>query len=486
MKQHGFMSISLLILLTILPPLSSLAAEGDVLWTRTYGGTNYEWANAIIPAAGGNYLLAGMTTSYGHGSADAWLVKVNAQGDTLWTRTYGQGGWDEAYTVITTLDNNLFLAGTIDSAGGNLYGLKLNPQGDTLWTLVYGGGFLDEIYSAVPTSDGGCLLAGKTRSFGAANSDLWLVGLTTEDTLWSRTYGGGLNDCADAIISAGDDGFILAGKTGTANGDMWLLKVNADGDTLWTHNFGGNFNDYATAVTATPDGGFILAGWTDSYGFGFDDFWLVKVDALGDTVWARTYGGSHWEQATAITSAVGGGYFVVGWTDSFSPGNFDIWLLKIDDLGDPLWSRNYGGLGWESANAVTATSDGGCLLAGWTDSFGAGLYDMWLVRIAGPPTLTPVLPEPAARASMTYALNPSRPNPFNASTVASYDLRAASPVRLTIWDTSGRLVATLVDGWRDAGTHDVTFDASNLAAGVYLARLTAGDFTATQKMVLIK
>jgi hypothetical protein len=438
---------------------------GTLLWSHTYGTADHDWAMDVVPAGDGGYLLAGATWTNLHGSSDMWVVKVDSVGDSLWARTYGGAGWDGASAIIPSGDGNFLLAGRTwtffepDSDGSDNMDVsivKINPYGDTLWT----------------------------RSFGR-DSTIIVQAPWGPDTNAVNFWDG-----AAAIVSSGVDGnFVLAGKTmlnGSSNSQMWLLKVSANGDSLWSQTYGGAAWDEATAIIRTPDQGYLLAGRTQSSGAGSSDMYLVKVNSTGLQQATFPYGGTGWDEANAIIPS-GTGYLIAGTTASFGNGSADMWLQKISSNGDSLWSHTYGGIFWEGAASVITAADGGYLLAGGTSSFGSGIDDLWLVKAAGPtPPGLPVLPESERPMAMTYRLNPSRPNPFNAATILSYDLQTASQVRLKIYDTAGRMVTSLVDGWRQAGSHEVTFDASHLAAGVYLANVTAGEFTATQKLVLLK
>jgi len=201
-----------------------------------------------------------------------------------------------------------------------------------------------------------------------------------------------------------------------------------------------------------------------------------------DTLWTRRYGGANNDAASCVQQTSDGGYILGGWTYSFGAGGEDFWLVKTDANGDSLWSRTFGGSGSDWCSSVQQTSDGGYVLAGCTNSFGAGSLDFWLVK-AGRSASIELHPN---FLPSEYLLHQNWPNPFNPSTRIAFDLAKASDVTLTVYDLLGREVATLVHGPRPAGTHTVPFDGSGLASGVYLCRLQMGDFAATKKMVLLK
>jgi len=261
----------------------TLAQPPDTLWTRTYGGTNDDYAYSVRQTTDGGYIVAGWTDSFGAGSDDFYLVKTNNQGDTLWTRTYGGSEVEEAYSVQQTLDGGYIVAGTTNSFGAgtdDFYLVKTNSQGDTLWTRTYGGSAHDIAYSVQQTADGGYIVAGYTSSFGA-DDDFYLVKTNSQgDTLWTLTYGGVEDDWTYSVQQTTDGGYIVAGVTHCAgNLNSYLVKTDSQGDTLWTCTYGGSSPDYACSVQQTSDGGYVVAGYTESFGAGNYDFYLVKLGA---------------------------------------------------------------------------------------------------------------------------------------------------------------------------------------------------------------
>jgi hypothetical protein len=173
-----------------------------------------------------------------------------------------------------------------------LAGTACATEGDSLWSQSYGGGNCDEAHSMILSSDGCLLLVGGTGPFGAGSMDMWLVKVNTQgNCLWSQTYGGSYLDDAFSLIPAGDDGFLLAGWTSSSWAgaeDMCLLKVDAGGDFLWSRTYGGDEMEWAHSIIPSDDGGFLLVGLTESFGAGDDDMWLVKVNAQGDPLWSHT------------------------------------------------------------------------------------------------------------------------------------------------------------------------------------------------------
>ena len=210
-----------------------------------------------------------------------------------------------------------------------------------------------------------------------------LLATTEGDIQWERTYGGAGADAAYVVIQTADGGFALAGRAasfGAGEDDFWLVKTDRNGIQQWTRTYGGAGSDWAYAVTQTTDGGFALAGGTVSFGAGGADGWLVKTDARGTLQWNQTYGGSKLDEAYAIIETSDGGFVLAGRTQSYGADTTDVWLVKTDTHGNMEWQQTYGGSDDERAFSVIQMTDGGFTLAGYTFSYGAGKCDAWLVK----------------------------------------------------------------------------------------------------------
>ena len=480
-------ALTIIILLSLAPLI--LAQPPDTLWTRTYGGNGYDAAYSAQQTADGGYIVAG---SFSAGGYDFYLIKTNSQGDTLWTRTYGGGSEDDACSVQQTTDGGYIMAGWTYSFGAgqvDFYLVKTNTQGDTIWTRTYGGSGNDGAYSVQQTTDGGYILVGNTDSFGAGECDFYLVKTNSQgDTLWSHTYRGSNDDVAYSVQQTTDGGYILAGYTESLGvGGVYfylvkLVKTNSQGDSLWTRTYGDSSGQSARSVQQTTDGGYIVAGRTASFGADQDDFYLVKTNSQGDTLWTRTYGGSFDDKAWSVQQTTDGGYIVAGWTDSFGAGNADFYVVKTNSQGDTLWTCTYGGTNNDCAYSVQQTADGGYIVAGWTYSFGADFSDCYLVKLGAESSTAPI----SISLPQHYSLHPNYPNPFNPTTMIDFELPRAAQVTLKVYNLLGQEVATLVDGKIRAGTYQVPFDATHLSSGVYFYRLSTSTQSETRKMVVLK
>ncbi len=257
------------------------------------------------------------------------------------------------------------------------------------WSYTFGGAKNEAAYSITKTADGGYVLAGSTSSFGKGASDFWLVKTDSSGIMkWNRTYGGVADDFASDVIQSGD-GFVILGMTssfGAGGFDYWFVKVDSNGNLLWNKTYGGLVDDFGTSVIQTSDGGYALTGWTNSFGVGGEDIWLVKTDGSGNMVWNITYGSNYNDEAHGLVQTGNGGYLIAGDT-AFESGNEDAWLLKVGSNGSMLWNRTFGGPALDTFLSIVQLNDSCVALSGYTTSFGSGSNDAWLVKTDSAGTL---------------------------------------------------------------------------------------------------
>lgn len=249
---------------------------------------------------------------------------------------------------------------------------------------MYGGPAIDGALAAFRTADGGYLNAGVTRGFGAVGEDVYVVRTdSTGALLWTRTYGGPGDERALAAASTNDGGAVLCGTTtsyGNGSTDLLLLRTDAAGDTLWCRTYGDAVANGGAAVLQADDGGFLACGWHGELFGNGTDLYLVRTDAVGDTLWTRCLGGQYGEAGVAVQATNDGAYMIAGNTASFSAGLKDLYLLKVDDNGQVLFSRTYGGPGMDIAGALIPTSDGGWLIGASTETYWVAGRGVYLVR----------------------------------------------------------------------------------------------------------
>jgi hypothetical protein len=455
----------------------------DTLWTRTYGGILDDYAYSIKQTSDGGYVIAGLTGGYAPSFSDFYVVKTDAQGDTLWTRTYNESSYDIAYSIQQTTDGGFVLAGNIfyeNSNQSGYYVMKTDAQGDTLWTRTHVG--TGEAYSIQQTTDSGYIIAGGWH--------FRVVKMNSQgDILWTRTYGRGVANSAYAIQQTTDGGYVVAGYTSNTPGgshyDFYVVKTDSQGDTLWTRTYGeGYYDQVAHSIQQTADGGYVIAGFSGDPFTQQGGAWVVKTDAQGDTLWTRYPGvtntGFGSPSQSIVQDTTDGGFVFAGHT-SHDPLGF--YVVKYNAQGNRLWTRRYSRSGHEWANSIQQTTDGGFVIAGSIHGPGSG-DDFYVVKTG--PDASNAAPDMVGAVPSGFALEQNYPNPFNPSTQIAYALPRTGRVSLTISNLLGQNVAVVEDEIQTAGTHTVSFDGSALPSGIYFYRLQTGDFVQTKKMIILK
>ncbi|MCD4774465.1 MAG: T9SS type A sorting domain-containing protein [Candidatus Aegiribacteria sp.] len=467
----------------------------DTLWTNGYGGWLWDYAYDVKSTDDGGFITAGLSNSYISGSIylQMYLVKTNGDGDMLWYKVIGPEYSDRGYSIQITEDGGFIITGSSEeNTGGdglNVYLVRTDCNGDTLWTKTYGGSLKDEGETVVITEDQGFAIAGYTYSYGAGDKDFYLIRTDSSgDTLWTKTYGGSGDDLAWSVAAVPGGGFIVAGRTassGAGSWDVWLVRTNADGDMLWNKTFGGGGWDSALEVQCTADSGFIVNGYTMSSGAGQTDYYMLKIDASGNLLWSRTYGGSNYDNGTCIEQLPDGGYLLGGYTKSFGDTNGDFWIIRTDANGDSLWSQIYGGSGTEQLNGMDLTFDGGYVLAGKTTSLGNS-SSVWLIRLAQDCTAVGES-EYAQSMPSRFSISPVTPNPVYSH--MSFDLHtiASGPAYVSVYDIHGRCVDVIYSGQLAEGTRSFMWTVpQTIANGTYIVRASCGDIHAAVRIAVIK
>ena len=470
-----------------------MPSHAQITFERTYGGTEVDAGYSVQQTLDGGYIITGCVDCW-RDSADVYLVKTDSLGNTLWARTYGGSYYDGGSSVQQTLDGGYLIAGNTYSFGAgesDIYLIRTDSLGNMLWDTTYGGADFDVGASAQQTPDRGYIVAGFTYSFGAGGADVYVI---RTDSLgyvrWDSTYGGSSHDYGSSVRRTLDGGYVIAGQTesfSAGSTDVYLIKTDSLGNTLWQTTYGGADRDAGASVQQTLDGGYVIAGDTRSFGAGDWDVCLIKTDFLGAEVWTKTYGDSSYDWGSSIQQTFDGGYVIAGGTWSFGAGESDVYMIKTDSLENTLWARTYGGPLSDYGYSIQQTLDGGYIMVGQTRSFGAGLYDIYLIKTDenGLLGIQEKSEELYAKGSRPV-LSQNIPNPFHTRTVISYSLPATTKVTLEAYDVAGRLVETLVSETQGPGLYQVCWDRKDNRSGVYFYRLQAGEFTYTKKMVLLR
>ena len=411
---------SILILIIAIP--QSLHAQ----WAMLYGGSGNDWANSVQQTSDGGYIVAGYTESFGEGLWDIWILKLSFAGDIEWQWTYGGLQNEEAYSIQETGDGGYIVAGYTDSFGlGNtdIWVLKLTSEGEIEWQRTFGGSADDWADSVQQTSDGGYIIGGSSNSFGNGEFSFLVIKISSQGNVeWQEIYTIFVNSYLRSVRETSDGGYIAAGHIYPSLNntyDFFVLKLDSIGRIEWQRYYGGSQDDWANAIQETDDGGYFVAGYTESFGAGNLDFWVLKLTSIGNIVWERAYGGGGDDWANSAQQTSDGGFIVAGSSDSFGAGLSDFWLLKLTSSGIIEWQTPYGDSGEEAAFSIQQTDDGGFVVAGSTNSYSVGDLDIKVLKL-----------HPDGAIDLSCAL-PGSSNASVASTGATFLDTYTSP-----WDTS--------------------------------------------------
>jgi hypothetical protein len=299
----------------------------------------------------------------------------NARGEAV----FGGHLDDLANAVIQTQDGGYLIVGKTESFGASrdVYVLKLDKNGNKQWEKTFGGAKDDWANAVIQTQDGGYLIVGRTNSFGAGwYPDVYVLKLDKNgNKQWEKTFGGIYDHLANAVVQTQDGGYLIVGKSG---GDVYVLKLDKNGKKQWEKTFGGVSWNEAKAVIQTQDGGYLIVESTGLSEVSFSDIYVLKLDKNGNKQWKKTFGGESSDWAYAVVQTQDGGYLIVGRTESFGASR-DVYVLKLDKNGNKQWEKTFGGEGDDEAKAVIQTQDGGYLIVGKTESFGAGGSDAYII-----------------------------------------------------------------------------------------------------------
>jgi len=217
---------------------------------------------------------------------------------------------------------------------------QINSQGNEVWNKTFGGADYDCGADHLQFSTGGYIITGYTVSYGAGDEDVWLIKTDSQgNEVWNKTFGGADKDYGSSVQQTTDSGYIITGKAGSCGADVWLVKTDSQGNEVWNKTFGGADYDCGSSVQQTTDGGYIITGYTESYGAGSADVWLIETDSQGNEMWNKTFGGADKDYGISVQQTTDGGYIVTGYTESYGAGSADVWLIKTDSQGNEVWNN---------------------------------------------------------------------------------------------------------------------------------------------------
>jgi hypothetical protein len=425
----------------------------------SYGTPDYDIGASVQQTFDGKYIVAGTTYSDSTGNGDIYLALIDSIGNVIWTKFYGDSLDESGNCVIQASDSGFVIAGSTNSFGhgeSDAYLVKTNQNGDTLWTKTYGGADFDYGYFVQNTFDGGFIVVGQessTDTGGIAHISMIKTD-SIGDTLWTRSYPMAAWTGATGIVQTPDSGYMVFGDfennvTGNGEYDLVWMRTNSLGNLLSTKTFEDTMShDYAISIRQNLDGGFILASQKEDVFTANTTTTIIRLDSNGDTIWVKSLGLSSNYSVGDIVQTTDSGFVSVGSTYDTATFISNLCLVKMNAAGDSLWGVKLDGLFSAGGNSIQTTSDGGFIACGVTADSTLGSPDVYVVKTDGNGAFVIcqplILSEPADTACLegTDAL-------FNTGT---------SPLTLTIqWqmDSAGVFV-NLSDGGIYSGTNTET------------------------------
>jgi hypothetical protein len=474
----------------------------NIEWAKCFGGPSNEVLTKVLQTADGGFIMAGSTFSTNgditnnHGLQDWWVVKTGPLGNLEWQKCYGGSFGDGMFqtevvnSIQQTSDGGYILAGQTASSDGNVLGyhggvdawvIKIDNNGNLVWQKAFGGSGQDIANAITTTTDGNYIFTGTAESnngnlTGVSNGAVWIVKIDSNgNIIWQKRYGTALIVIYD-IKRTNDGGYITAGMYSLSsvdpnyNGnDFYVSKLDAVGNVVWQNTFGDRSTDIAFSVQQTTDGGYVAAGMgTIVLGnSGNPYYWVIKMNNTGAIEWEKHIGGqdNSLQVAKSIRQTFDGGYIVAGQTASLGGdisnpiggGNFDYWIIKLNGNGNIVWEKSLGGTGTDSATSIQQTTDGGFIVGGNSDSSNVnvinnhGNNDFWIVKLAPEANLN--FNDFSHKEIKIY------PNPVtnivNIDNVASYNVK-----NIMLTDLTGKVLKV--------EQNTIKLDISNYPKGFYL------------------
>ena len=476
--------------------MSSLFAQVNLKFENTYGGVENDVGYAIEKTNDGGFIIVGTTFSFGAGHSDVYAIKTDENGNVMWTKTYGGTSWDYGEDVKQTFDGGYIILGTTASpvaSGWYFYFIKTDANGDTLWTKVYhrADSYANKI---IQTSDSGYIAVGSSHYFFIPFDNIWkdYIIKTDEngDTLWTKSYFGGeyLTDnshkgaSAQDVLETSDSTFLILGLHAdtTITAKPYLLELDQNGDSLSSTYYDHGF---LVSLEHTFDNNYIACGYKQVDSTDYDG-WVIKFDQTGDLLWSNTIGNSENEHLLNVSqNTIYNEYIFTGGLNIYD-STAALYVLNTDMYGDSLWSYSLNYDGYEVGKDIETLPDGDFIITGYTNSIGEGGYDVLLLKIGFELSVNNddlYLPD-QTRLFQPY------PNPFNPTTNIRFNIGVETQhaTSLQIYDLTGRLVETLINESLTPGEHEISWNAGQLPSGVYFVRLQTGEFVENQKILLLK
>ena len=359
--------------------LFAYAALGAQGWEKTFGGNASDVSTDLIQTEDKGWLTVGSSSSFGAGDSDVYLLKTDVDGTSQRHRTLGSPGVEDRANAVFQLSDGSFLvvgtSGDLSGTNGTLWRVSSDLSSDNLlFTTTQASVTLRDV---TQTTDGNFV------AVGSLNEDIFLLKIDPNGAeIWSKTLVGNDLDDAFQIEAASDNDFLIAGYThsGLSSVNALLGKYDEDGNEIWAQNYGDSVaEEQALCMTLSQNGGWLLAGFSDGVDADDEEIWLAETNATGDLLFEKNLSIAGLEKGRAITQLPNGEILITGDIRADMSSNADAILVKTDANGDLLWSKTYGGIETDVVNSILLSNEN-IFFSGATSSFGAGNFDVWLVK----------------------------------------------------------------------------------------------------------
>jgi len=463
----------------------NISAQDSFL--KTYGGVGTQAGNCVRQTSDGGYIIAAYSSvDY---NSDAYLIKTDAKGDTLWTRKYG-GAHDQEASCIQIVDNGYVFSGLnwVNVEEFQTYLVETDVNGNPSWEKVTSLGLNSSGNDLELTMDGGYATIGSYSFYPELQTMTFLKfddqgDMVLEQTL-NYSYGSEYGNSLVALDADQGSGYavlasIAFNESSETGDDMFLVRLDENGDSLWTKKYGGVNDERGLCVQSTPGNGFILAGSSNSFGNGNWNAFLVKTDSEGNMEWMQNYGGDKDAYASHVHNTVDGGFVLTGHIDNGYPSDDDIYIVRTNSNGDTIWTRSVAIGKYDRGRWIEQTSDGGYILTGYSDLPTGDEYEVCLVKLNSNGI---VLGNDEAKTAISE-VNVYQ-NPLRQTLTLNYELKAKSTVSISLFNTSGQKLVSFINEKQDSGLKEMTLSTKGLLPGVYIGSITVNKVPSSFKLIL--
>jgi hypothetical protein len=354
-----------------------------IIWEKTFGDDKgSEKANSFIQTKDGNFIIAGqkfISSDMYSTNEDAWIIKLDSNGNKIWDKTFGGKFSDEATSIIQTKDGGFIVAGEIGytsyrdfNSDFDAWIIKLDKDGNKIWDKTFGDSGWNKANAIIQTNDRGFIFVGNTNVVKLDKNG---------NEIWNKTFGN-----ANSIIQTKTGEFIFVGnkahkRISSIYTNVWVTKLDKNGNVIWDKEFGGKDNEEANLIIQTKDGNFVIAGKFSSASnelIGSSAFWIIKIDSSGNKIWDKKYFGDGYDVANAIIQTKNGNFIVAGLTTSKGAGKRDAWIIKLDKNGNKIWDKTFGGKYDDKATSILQSNDGNLVMLGEKE-LDSGRY-IWVLK----------------------------------------------------------------------------------------------------------